>query len=123
MTKTTQKCANFVDVNIVLHFQFFFVRYSDLHSTITKLYRYEIWDKFILHWWRRYISMAQYSYPFQPYSTHIQCLGEQKIEEQWLYLKKYWELPHFNLPYFGVWALWSHKYLDIFPGGIFVKML
>ena len=39
--ETTQKCANFVDVILVLHFELFFSRISDLNIPMTKVYKYE----------------------------------------------------------------------------------
>ena len=41
LTKTTQKCANFVDALLVLHLLTFFAHISDLYSPMTKLYKYE----------------------------------------------------------------------------------
>ena len=41
LTETTQKCANFGDVLLVLHFLRLFYHLSDLDSPMTKLSKYE----------------------------------------------------------------------------------
>ena len=40
LTKTSQKCANFIDVYLVLNY-YFFTRPSDFNSPMTKLLKYE----------------------------------------------------------------------------------
>ena len=48
LTKTTKKCANFVDALLVLHFSIFFARLSYLYIPMTKMYKYERWAKLLL---------------------------------------------------------------------------
>ena len=41
LTETTQKCAIFIDVNLVIHFLIIFAHLPDLNSPMTKLLKYE----------------------------------------------------------------------------------